>query len=672
MTSSTRLLATSLAVLLLGFGKPARADRPAAGVRRLALIITANDGGRERVRLRYAESDGQALADVLTKLGGVRAEDLTVIREATPARLRAAFDTIKSTAAAVHRPGERLELFVYYSGHSDESGLMLGEQRLSYRELRGRIEEVKADVRIAILDSCASGALIRSKGGVHRPPFLGDVGIEASGHAFLAASSADEAAQESDRIGAAYFTHYLISGLRGAADADHDGWVTLNEAYRFAYDETLRRTQGSRAGAQHPAYDIQLVGTRDLVITDLHTTNARLVLAARLGGRIYIRDSGGALRVETHKDPIDPVELGLEAGRFRVTVDQDGQVSEATVELHDGAQVALGPESFKRVPTSLATLRGDRDEPAHGYRLVPFDLVLAPGVALFGGTAGDPVLNHVTLGLLSQSDVLHGVGLSVVGNIARDEVEGLRFSPGFNLSYGPVAGAEFSFGSNVAFNDLQGVQGTLFANVATHGMDGVQFGVVNIGGTVRGLQVGVVNVASSVQGVQFGVINVAHHNSGVAFGPFPLVGDGYHALQVWSSDVSFSNVGLKVGTRHVYTLLGLGWRASQPDGRPARPTKSFGFGGHITPWQRPLFVDLDVTSLDPAFGNDDGGRLVSLRAMLGARLSSQVTLIAGPALNTQISWGGHDYRSGVGFANWVVGQRDIWRFFPGFIVGLQV
>ena len=45
-----------------------------------------------------------------------------------------------------------------------------------------------------------------------------------------------EAAQESDRICASYFTHYLVSGFRGAADLSGDGKVTLNEAYQFAFN----------------------------------------------------------------------------------------------------------------------------------------------------------------------------------------------------------------------------------------------------------------------------------------------------------------------------------------------------------------------------------------------------------------------------------------------------
>ena len=172
--------------------------------------------------------------------------------------------------AAAAAPRSRTEIVFYYSGHSDETGLLLGADRVSYQEIRTWVEQTGADVRIAVLDSCASGALTRAKGGVHRPPFLVDTSSAARGHAYLTASSENESAQESDRLGAAYFTHYLVSGLRGAADVSHDGRVTLSEAYQYAFTETLARTETSRGGPQHASYDFQLTGKGDLVMTDLH------------------------------------------------------------------------------------------------------------------------------------------------------------------------------------------------------------------------------------------------------------------------------------------------------------------------------------------------------------------------------------------------------------------
>ena len=50
------------------------------GVWRLAILVGANDGGPDRVHLRYADDDAQAMATVLTEIGGV-AKPLAAPRE---------------------------------------------------------------------------------------------------------------------------------------------------------------------------------------------------------------------------------------------------------------------------------------------------------------------------------------------------------------------------------------------------------------------------------------------------------------------------------------------------------------------------------------------------------------------------------------------------------------
>src|SRR5690606_18826019 len=127
------------------------------------------------------------------------------------------------------------------------------------------------------------------------PAFLLDDATDVRGHAFLTSSAADEASQEADRLGGSYFTHALVTGLRGGGDVDADGRVTLNEAYRFAYEETLARTTSSRYGAQHAGFDIHLSGSGDLIMTDLRDGSASLVVEAGVEGRLFVRDLDGRL-----------------------------------------------------------------------------------------------------------------------------------------------------------------------------------------------------------------------------------------------------------------------------------------------------------------------------------------------------------------------------------------
>ena len=137
--------------------------------------------------------------------------------------------------------------------------------------LKARIAASPVDVRIAILDSCRSGALTRTKGARKAPAFeiQSESPRDAKGLVILTSSTSDEDSQESDAIGGSYFSHHLASGLLGGADRSGDGRVTLFEAYAYAYDRTVADTAESAAGAQHPTFSYDLAGNGDLVLTDV-------------------------------------------------------------------------------------------------------------------------------------------------------------------------------------------------------------------------------------------------------------------------------------------------------------------------------------------------------------------------------------------------------------------
>src|SRR5262249_57593428 len=115
------------------------------------------------------------------------------------------------------------------------------------------------------------GGVGRVKGGTPVPPF--DIRLEervaGEGAVFLTSSSASEDSQESDEIKGSFFSHALISGLLGAADENGDGKVTLDEAYRYAYEATLRASSRSMAGIQHPTFEYDVRGMGDVVLATL-------------------------------------------------------------------------------------------------------------------------------------------------------------------------------------------------------------------------------------------------------------------------------------------------------------------------------------------------------------------------------------------------------------------
>ncbi len=338
----------------------------AATVQRFTLVIGANFGGAERPRLQYAVSDAERFARVLIELGGVAPENEIILRQPKLKELLDALDQLSARVTEARRAsgaaGGRTEVLFYYSGHADERGLLLGDDRYSYRTLRDRLDQIPADVRIAVLDACASGAFTRLKGGKARPAFLVDASATMRGHAFLTSSAETEAAQESDRIRASYFTHYLVSGFRGAADLSGDGKVTLNEAYSFASSETLGRTVDTKGGAQHPSYDINLSGTGDVVMTDVRQTSATLVLGEDLEGRFFVRNAARELIVELYKPGGRRVELGIEPGAYEVRMERQKSSMLAKTSVDEGARVVLDPRQFGATTLERTARRGG-DEP---------------------------------------------------------------------------------------------------------------------------------------------------------------------------------------------------------------------------------------------------------------------------------------------------------------------
>ena len=357
------ILAFALGLLPSAMALAQPSAEPAVRLRRLALVVGANRGGADRAPLRYAVTDAERFASLVMRMGGVRPADSQVLREPSRQSFLDAVAGIRTRIAAARAESARTEVLVYFSGHADERGLMLGREVVAYRELRQAIAAIGADVGIAILDACASGAITRLKGGLPSPAFLTDESVQVQGYAFLTSSSENEAAQEAEHLQGSFFTHALLTGLRGAADASGDGKVTLGEAYQFAFAETLVQTAATQAGAQHPAYDIKMAGTGDVVMTDVRQNSASLILGPEYDGRFLVLDAHRRLIAELVKPAGRRVELGLEPGQYQVYFEQEKALLTSTVRLGEGQRQELvrdGLMPADRLPTSR---RGSEEPP---------------------------------------------------------------------------------------------------------------------------------------------------------------------------------------------------------------------------------------------------------------------------------------------------------------------
>lgn len=676
------LLRLLLAATALALVAPVRAEDGGGAVRRFALAVGVNDGGAARARLRYAGADAERLLQVMRQLGGVAPEDAVLLQEPGEAALRSALADLQARVARARGAG-RVEVLFYYSGHSDEEGLLVREARVGYPDLRRWLEGLGADVRIAILDSCASGALTRGKGGARTAPFLVDTSTRVSGHVILTSSAATEASQESDRLGASFFTHYLVSGLRGAADANQDGKITLSELYQFAFQETLARTERTRSGPQHPEWDIALAGAGEVVLTDLRGTAGALVIPAAASGRFFVRDAGERLVAELRKQQGRPVALGLDPGRYRITREEGRATWEASVDIGRGVPTELPLGAFAPAARELTRARGD-EPPA--LRLASIDLAVFPPVSLNGD---DRAANWLQLGLIgSRTTWLRGVAiggvvwadedvvgtqLGWVGTSARGPVRGAQISMMANVA-GGLTGLQSAMGLNLVRGDALGYQTATFANWATgevvggqaavfvnyagavtggqvalasvaERVTGAQIGLLNVGGDVTGAQVGLVNVARRARGAQIGLVNVADEMTGVPLGLVSLVRDGEHKLLLVGEQNEMLTAELLLGSRVFHGLLTAGVQRAPPSaatggaGGGSRAWLGFGVGAHYARGR--FLLDVDVLSRS-ATDTRVENTLATARILAGWQLTPWAALVAGPSVNAFFAGTGYD------------------------------
>ncbi|MFH0975737.1 MAG: caspase family protein [Spirochaetota bacterium] len=459
-------------------------------IRRFALIVGANDGGPARPKLKYSVSDAKSVLTVLNEMGGITRNDSVLLIEPDRKIFFSGMDSVIKKIKQSGKTSDKKELIFYYSGHSDEESILLGKEKISYKEIKDFINSTPSDVRIAILDSCSSGAFTRLKGGKMRSPFLVDSAFNMKGYAFMTSSSPDEASQESERIKGSFFTHYLVAGLRGAADMTQDGRITLNEAYQFAYNETLAGTEKTMSGPQHPNYNIQMSGTGDVVMTDIRKSSSLMIISTEISGKLFIRDSGNSLVCELRKSAGRAMQLGLEGGAYSITYIKEGSLYEADITLNTGKEVVLSNNDFKKSAKDKTVARGDADNSENKYETVEWQFSLYPMFQrnrnvinnftfnLFGSYSAR--LNGLSFGLgpgIVKEDV-KGIQLNIFGNYAGERVEGAQLSVIGNYSGGNITGLQLSHLFNIARGNTTGAQVSQIFNISRGDLTGAQVSTI--------------------------------------------------------------------------------------------------------------------------------------------------------------------------------------------------
>lgn len=564
-----------------------------SGVERYAIYIGSNYGGKGKDKLLYAGTDAQSFQKTMTEIGGIAEKNSCLLIDPTKNDVDMALEFVTAQIEKNKFTAKRSEFIFYYSGHSDENALLLGDNTYNYSELKAAITEVPSDVHVVILDSCYSGNFIRTKGGQKKKPFLFDDTSVVKGHAYLSSSSELESSQESDEIGSSFFTNAVITGLRGAADTSGDNKVTLNELYSYAFNETLAKTEGTKAGPQHPNYNITLVGSGDLILSDISTSDTILSIAKEVEGRFIIRDASGKLISEINKNRGQEISMALPVGNYSVVLKKGAETKQGDFTLVKDQIFVLEENLVHKVETKKNKLRGgtyeDEDSDEENSEE---DVVEESEEIVIEETVKEAELESVESVTVSEvqdeenfeneefdsdekpykfsfeaigtifpirkvenEDFVVNFGAGVFGSVEYN-IKGIQISTLFNYA-DTVAGSQISAIYN-GTEELHGTQVSAITNYA-YDMNGAQISAIcNFAGEMRGLQIApIFNSSKLNKGLQIGLVNYTEKNEGVSLGLLNICKEGVMNIGYHYDNDDMASFEWACGSNKLYTIYGV-------------------------------------------------------------------------------------------------------------------
>jgi formylglycine-generating enzyme required for sulfatase activity len=264
--------------------------RPAKPVgNRWALLIGVEDY-IQLEKLHYCGADMRALRDQLVACG-FPARQITLLEDkAADNKYRPFKSAIERQLDLALKMVERGDLLVVgFSGHGvhigDKSYLCPLDARLRdtaslvcVETLYQRLSKCPAALKVALVDACRDDPRPGGDKGVGPAPELEPLGQALErppeGIYCLTSCAPGETSKEDPKLEHGVFMHFVLQGLRGAADVDHRGKVSLLELCRYATTETKLYVRDKYNESQRPSYKMDATDDFDIARVARTITNS--------------------------------------------------------------------------------------------------------------------------------------------------------------------------------------------------------------------------------------------------------------------------------------------------------------------------------------------------------------------------------------------------------------
>ena len=216
-------------------------------------------------QLQYTDDDAAIFYDHLkrTEGGAIPDEHLVLLLNEDATR-----QNIVQSLRQMSKQADENDVFIFYfSGHGLSGSFLPVDfdgfrNQLRHEEILQILESSQAKQKLCIADACFSGALDYDNTFAAKSPYAAptDCYYDAfesthTGTALLMSSNPGEVSLEDRKLRHGVFTYFLMLGMNGAADFNHNQIVTIQELFHYVYHYVAEYTEGAQSPVLTGDYD---------------------------------------------------------------------------------------------------------------------------------------------------------------------------------------------------------------------------------------------------------------------------------------------------------------------------------------------------------------------------------------------------------------------------------
>jgi Caspase domain len=250
---------------------PSSYNRPqynSLGDVRIYAVVVGVGNYQQMPTLQYTDDDAAIFYDHLKSSQGGALPDnqIALLLNGDATRLN-----ILNALRKLSRQADANDVFMFYfSGHGLQGSFLPVDfdgfrNQLSHEEILEILAGSQAKQKLCIADACFSGTLDYDDTFAAKSPYAAPAKCyydafenTDSGTALLMSSNPSEVSLEDRVLRHGVFTYFLMRGMNGAADFDHNQIVSIQELFHYVYHYVSEYTKGKQSPVLTGDYDNRL------------------------------------------------------------------------------------------------------------------------------------------------------------------------------------------------------------------------------------------------------------------------------------------------------------------------------------------------------------------------------------------------------------------------------